>query len=97
MSGVDLLAMGPAAQAHRANTMCRKPCGLSQKAQLKPHVMKLIRQTGMLGDDLPESEASLLYDRYFLGVQLQPSNTEDLDYLAGFLKALEDARMCVQP
>ena len=71
--------------------------GLSQMAQLKPHVMELIRQTGMLGQDLPESEASLLHDRYFSGVQLQPSNTEDLDYLAGFLKALEDARMCVQP
>ena len=66
--------------------------GHSQMAQLKPHVMKLIRQTGMLGEDLPESEASLLYDRYFLGVQLQPSNTEDLDYLDGFLEALEDHR-----
>ena len=37
--------------------------GHSQMAQLKPHVMKLIRQTGMLGEDLPESEASLLQRR----------------------------------
>ena len=66
--------------------------GLSRMAQLKPHVMKLIRQTGMLGEDLLESEASLLHDRYFSGVHLSPSNTEDLDYLDGFLKALENQR-----
>ncbi len=46
----------------------------------------------MLGEDLPESEASLLYDWYFSGVQLQPSNQEHIDELECFLKALEDHR-----
>ena len=61
-----------------------------QMKTLKPHVMKLLRQTTTFDASFPESVASTLYDQYFSGVELKPSSNDDLEYLDGFLRLLDD-------
>ena len=58
--------------------------------QLKPHVMKLMRDD--FNESFTESQAAVFYDEYFAGTQLRGTDPQDLDYMANFLQFLKERK-----